>query len=612
MTILDIYYRAFKEYRKETADNTTCEKDRKAIATAGLDDDKLSATKYLCKIDEDWIVAIEEGLEYVEKACGEERQFIRQDGEVVPIEKVRKISNDSVKHLAKHSDLITRMDEDKDDIVPDALYMVEKLADYAVYENRFLYMMLCYLRNFITYRLENIEKLRRTYLGDMSINKKILTKNRTLTIEMSVKEERTDNPFPIADDKSASLLKRIDDCRQIIDALLNTDLMTQVAKSPMIKPPIVKTNVLKMNNNFKRALALYDYIAGYSGDGYTFEEVKFNYSPFEDKVADEIAECANLVAFTSYKIGNDIESHLELEYKQEENRRKVEEEKKADLRLKRLKKRATESEKTFEEYMLVLEEYCKSLEKDSQELATIHQEMEALTRQVEQLNDEKRELHRQQDELKAEIEQKELEIATLNQKYLEDMAAAKAAHERSISEMVASQEAAINAAKAQLADQMSQTLTDYETRCGELQTQVASLNAAYQQVSADCEQRLSEMQYKMQHFDELEQKYRDECEKKMNSIENSAATTISKMERQHDKEVAELQQKLSLARGELDGIRAEQGKLVPSDEYTNRERFKELESEYLAFQNFFKKQWQYTKKEIRKTILWTKQDKKKN
>ena len=105
MSLLDIYYRAFKGYRKQTADNTGCEKDRRVLAESNPDGDRLQSTKYLCKIEEDWIKAIEEGLVFVEKAVAEERQFIRTNGEVVPIEKVKKISKDSVEHLAKHSDL---------------------------------------------------------------------------------------------------------------------------------------------------------------------------------------------------------------------------------------------------------------------------------------------------------------------------------------------------------------------------------------------------------------------------------------------------------------------------------------------------------------------------
>ena len=305
MDSLDFYYRAFKDYRRETLKSNVCEKDRRAIAGANTEQDKLEATKYVVTIEEDWIKAIEDGLKFVEQAVAEERQFIRSNGEVVPIEKIRKISKDSVVHLAKHSDMITHLPEEEGDtIVPDQLYMVEKLSDYAVYENRFLYMMLCYIRNFIEYRLEKIDNLRRSYLGDMSVSKKITAKKRTLRIEMQVFEERSDNPYPIPDENCDKLVRRISDCREIINSLLNTDLMSQVAKSPMIKPPIVKTNVLKMNNNFKNALALYDYIASYKGDGFSYEEIKYNFAPYADWLAEEVAEAANHATFIAYKAGN--------------------------------------------------------------------------------------------------------------------------------------------------------------------------------------------------------------------------------------------------------------------------------------------------------------------
>lgn len=77
MNKIDIYYRAFKEYRKETIHDNVCERDREEIALNNLQDDVLEATKYLCHIDEEWVKTIEEGLEYVEKAVAEERQFIR-------------------------------------------------------------------------------------------------------------------------------------------------------------------------------------------------------------------------------------------------------------------------------------------------------------------------------------------------------------------------------------------------------------------------------------------------------------------------------------------------------------------------------------------------------
>ena len=592
MNILDIYYRAFKEYRKETVGNTLCEKDRKTLTQSNTDADKLNTTKYLCIIDNKWVKKIEEGLEFVEKAVQEERQFIRVNGEVVPIEKVKRISKDSVEHLAKHSEMITHVPEEGDDnIVPDKLYMVEKLSDYAVYENRFLFMLLSYLRDFIQYRLEKIETLRRTYISDLSVSKEIKTKKRTFTLETSIHEERLDNPYPIVDPSSAAMVKRIENCQSIVNMLLGTDLMVQVAKTPMIKPPIVKTNVLKMNNNFKKALALYDYIASYKGDGFTYEEVKTDFSPYSEKLADELAESFLLTAFTAYKVGNGIEDLLETEYKEEEKRRQAAENKKLEERLKRLKKRALESNKTLEEYMLVLEERARMLERDSEELAVVKQEVGALKHRIDVITLEKKELNRRFTELSGQIDDKDREIASLNQKYIEDTTALKNAHEHEIATVKADCERQIEEKQVEFAEQMQEVITKYESQTSELTAQKEQLEIQAREIKEREEQLESEIGRREKEIDD---KLRTDYETKAKEAKKTADAAVKE---------------LALVRGELDGMRAQQGKLTPSTEYASRERFVELQEAYVAFEKFFKAQWQVTKKEIRKQVLWAKREK---
>ncbi len=591
MNILDIYYRALKEYRKETIDNTLCEKDRKAIVQANPEGDKLNTTKYLCVIDEEWIKRTEEGLEFVEKAVREERQFIRVNGEVVPIEKVKRISKDSVEHLAKHSEMITHVPEDGGDVVPDKLYMVEKLSDYAVYENRFLYMLLCYLRDFIQYRLEKIETLRRTYISDLSVSKKIETKKRVFTLETKIYEKRLDNPYPIADAKSSSIVRRIENCQSIVNMLLDTDLMVQVAKTPMIKPPIVKTNVLKMNNNFKKALALYDYIASYKGEGFTYEEVNADFAPYSEQLADELAESFLLTAFTAYKVGNNIEDLLETAYKEEEKRRKEAENKKLEDRLKRLKKRALESNKSLEEYVLLLDERNKMLERDSEELAVVRQEIAALNYRIDVITLEKKELNRRFSELSGQIDEKDREIASLNQKYIEDTTALKNAHEQELETVRTECDGRIEAKELEFSKQLQATISEYEAKSEELNAERQRLEEEARAVKEKSDGLDGEIARREKEIDD---RLRTDYQTKAKSAKDTA-----------DKALKEL----ALVRGELDGMRVQQGKLQPSTEYASRERFVELQEAYAAFERFFKEQWKLTKKEIRKQVLWKKREK---
>ena len=631
MSNLNNYYRAFKNYRKETLDNNVCERDRIAIATSNAENDVLQATKYLCHIHEEWFKTIEEGLEFVEKAVAEERQFIRTQGEVVEIEKVKKISKDSVEHLARHSEMITHVPENPDDdLVPDKLYMVEKLSDYAVYENRFLYMMLCYLRDFINYRLEKIEKLRSSYVADLSINKEVTSKKRTLILETKIHEERQDNPFPIPDSQSADLIQRIKNCNQIVMSLLNTDLMVQVAKAPMIKPPITKTNVLKMNNNFKRSLALYDYVASYRGEGYTYEEVKIDLAPYSDKMADELAEAFNLPVFLSYKYGNDIEEYLENEYLKEERLRKEEEARKLVEQIQRLKKRALESNKTMEEYMLLLEKRNKMLERDSEELTLAKHEIEKLNAVIEQLNSEIEALNRRIEELEATIEEKIREIKYLNQKYIEDMARVKKEHELAIKLLNEAHENEINALNEaheeeieDLIDKHNEAMLDlkeqhaldrqslidkYEEQVNDLTTQLTDIKVEYDEMKEDYDNQVLVLNQKVSELNNKQRQLVKTCEDKVNEMKNECLKQIEDNDLLTNNKILEMTRIKDLAVSELDAIRIQQGKLTPSLDYTSRERFLEIEAEFEVFKKFYNEQWKLTKKQIRQEILWKKQE----
>ena len=141
----DYYYRAFIEYKKIALSDKGIQDFLRQIRTLGSNKKaRLTIEKVKCEVSEDWISEIENNLKYIEKAISQERQFIRTNGEVVLIEKTKSISKESISHLAKHASLIKEVDEETDQVKPEKIYTVEKLSDYAVYENRFLYMLLTY------------------------------------------------------------------------------------------------------------------------------------------------------------------------------------------------------------------------------------------------------------------------------------------------------------------------------------------------------------------------------------------------------------------------------------------------------------------------------------
>ena len=578
MNQLDVYYRALLNYRKLTTANHECTALRNAFAEADAEKDKIIIKRAFCTIDSDWVDAIEAGLVHVEKAIKEDRQFIRSNGEVVPIEKVRRVSKETTTHLAKHSNLITRYEEGED-IVPDKLYMIERLNDYAVYENRFLYMLLCYLRDFVTLRYNEILDLTHKYDATITLNKKISTGKQKIKYSVSMKDVRRDDPYLKDNNPARAIIDRIDLILKAILAFLSTPLMVEVSKVAMLKPPITKTNVLKMDNNFKGAVALYDFIILYNKPGYTVEHKETVLSPFVEELAEEMAEAGSLISFLAYEYGLGMKKDLKEAYLLEEERIKNEKIKERAERIEALKRRLEKTGEGLEDYVLTIEKQLRALEgafEKAEALAALNSELrENEKRLCQEIESLKADIIRMKEEFEEEKHRHFLEIEALKKAHEDEMHALIVKHEEELLRIAEERrlEAERHAEELRLAE---------EKRIEDLRLAEERHNSEIASVREKAEKEMSECRAKC---DEAVAKANGElaeskalCEKYVN--ENLELT--------EGKRIAEARVKA------LGGV---------DRDHTDRESFNELEREYIAFTRVYKEQWAKAKRAIRKKHL---------
>ncbi len=630
---LNKLYRAFIDYRKVTGPDSDLKRERKNYKSIDKEQEFFEAIKINCTIDEDWVEFIESKIEYVTKAVNEERQFIETIGEVVPIEKVKKVSKDSVKHLAKHSNLITKLPEnEEDDILPEKLYMVEKISDYTVYENRFLYMMLCYLRDFIDLRVSKIQEAISTYKSDFKMKKLVETKSRTLSFETNIFEYRKDNPYPLLNEKTKSILERINTFSHDVQALLATDLMIQVSKAPMIKPPITKTNVLKMNNNFKNAVALYEYLASYDKKGYSLEEVKIDLHPFEEPMADEIIELVSLTSFLSFKYGNNIESLLKEEYDEEERIKRLEEIKRNADQIKALKKRVTESGMGMEEYMLLLEKQNRQLEKDSADLVVAKNEILALKEQMAGMEKENRILKITIDDLKKEVEFYKEEIIRINKEHQEEIYNLNQQHLKEVTDLKEKHIKEVTNLKEEHINEISDLVEKHEAEIDEINTahhdEIVGLEDTYEKEKKDLYTDYNQHLESLTHKNEVITDENEQMRNKMIENDKFVASEVEKLAKEKDKIIAECNKAIKetieasnqevmnakalteaaieetrYANAKVNALRLICGMMTDEDDFTSREKFFELDLQRKAFNKLYKEEWKRTKQRIRKEIF---------
>lgn len=538
MNELDVYYRALLGYRKLTTESEKCTALRSAIAESNVDSDKITVKTATCTIEEDWVEAIEAGLVHVEKAIKMERQFIRSNGEVIPIEKVKHVSKESVEHLAKHSSLISRYEEG-DDIVPDKLYTVERLNDYAVYENRFLYMLLCYLRDFVTIRYNEILDLTNTYDATVSFDKKVKNARQSMTYTLSMHDVRRDDDYLKAHNPSRDVINRIDLILKTVLAFLSTPLMEEVGKVPMIKPPITKTNVLKMNNSFKGAVALYEFIVSYDKKGYSVELNEHTLAPFRDELADELAEAGSMVAFLAYEWGLGLKPELKEAYCREEERRAAEEIERRAERIASMQRRLKNGGVSIEEYVITLEKQLRALEGESKRA-------NALANDVDILKGVERSLNEKIDSMNEEIKLLNQSIIDERQRHFEEIEALKKAHEEAMHSIIAKYEAEVAEFDGRIRDYEQSCRSRIKEACDAAAAEVAEANASLTAMRSEYDGLLEE--------------------KRLLSARLKAAIGVDR-------------------------------------DLTDEASFNELEREFNAFNRVYKQQWAKTKRQIRKKYL---------
>ena len=596
MNELDVYYRALLGYKKETAESNKCAALRSAIAESSVDGDKITVKTATCTIEEDWVNAIEAGLIHIEKAIKMERQFIRSNGEVIPIEKVKHVSRESVEHLAKHSSLITKYEEGED-ITPEKLYTVERLNDYAVYENRFLYMLLCYLRDFVTLRYNEILDLTNKYDATIDFDKKVTNGRQTMTYKVSMHDVRRDDDYLKAHNPAKDIIDRIDLILKTVLAFLATPLMEEAGKAPMLKPPITKTNVLKMNNNFKGAVALYEFIVAYDKKGYNIEISEKVIAPFRDELAHEMAEAGGMIAFLAYEWGLGLKAELKEAYRREEERRAALEIEQRAERIAAMKRRLKSSGVGIEEYVITLEKQLKALEGESRRA-------EMLVAEVDRLKQVEKEQLAMISVLNTEIENLNKLIVEERQRHFEEMEALKKAHEDAMHALIMQHEQQIRDLKDLHAKEIAQINERHANEIEQLKiahkNQLDSLKEYY-------EGRIAELNEQIR---QNEERYKAN----LLEIQESASAQIRAINEAHTENIAQLNSVVNEANASVQKYKAEYDAMLEAKRITearikaicgverdhiDKLSFNELEREYNAFREVYKAQWAKAKRKIR-------------
>ena len=94
-------YKAFNAYLEKVKNNEDLSLIVDSLVSSNNFKNEITYSKNNIEINEDWIEKIEFYLPFLVNAVSQGRRFILNEGEVQDIEKVRKVSKDSIYDLSK-------------------------------------------------------------------------------------------------------------------------------------------------------------------------------------------------------------------------------------------------------------------------------------------------------------------------------------------------------------------------------------------------------------------------------------------------------------------------------------------------------------------------------
>lgn len=225
------------------------------------------------KIDYNWLNVLEDTVYNIDKIVRNPRRFIVQEEDVVIVEKTKRVSQETIKHLAQHSENIQDLDENGD-VVPKKLLNVHKEDTTDLYENRFIYTLVTRLEDFINRQLENLE-----LVSNKEIKKNVSYKaetnidNKHVNIELKMQEE----DLVILDDEN-DYKSRILACYEVISGYRTTEMIKELVGCSLVRNPIRKTNLILREPNFQKAYMLWQYL-----DEFEYKDPKVvNYEKLTD------------------------------------------------------------------------------------------------------------------------------------------------------------------------------------------------------------------------------------------------------------------------------------------------------------------------------------------
>lgn len=557
MENFDKYYRSYKYMEKLLQTDFTHNYLNQNFEDNDKGQDVLSGKVNEKVIDMEWVTAIEDTLDYMERAIDEQRRFIKENQEVYRIDKAKIINKDSVKHLSQHTNFIAKVEGDK--VTPNKVLTIEREESFEIYENRFLITLIRLANQFVNDKYRKMADAPTDTFDKVQMKRDLVLNNQKVTFNVEysneIKDARADD-LNVQDYEKLSDFDRVRRIREKLNSFLNTPMMREIANCVPVRPPILHTNLMMKNPNFKACLDLYNYLNAYKKPGYEIVGKEFS-GVMDKEVQQNLYFSLGFQHFMMSIATNPALKNLLDEKYREENERWEKEQKLPveELRRRDLEKIENVRKEELKIRLQEIREREKIIRDQKSEIAALKREVEKRDKTIESLKSSIRALEDEVKDLQNQLQTVKAELV----KALERIA--------QLEEKVAQLEARIAELEQQVA-QLQQQVAQLEEIKAQLEKRVAELEQIVEEQKAkiaELEEIVAQQKIKIAQLEALVaqlEKIKLELENRVAALEKENAeqkATIAQHEEtiaQQKSAIASLEESIATAKAEIASLTA--------------------------------------------------------
>ena len=216
-------------------------------------------------MDLSWIKEVEDCIPELEQIVNNPRRVIATTSDVVAVEKAKKTTNESVIHLASHTQFVKEVKTDGE-VVPSKILNIYNEDFYLIYENKFIATLIRRLLSFVEKRYQYIINF--APLKDSEI---LYIKNNSVIdgcdVEIETKVRFTKPSNDDYSEQSKKFLTRIEEVRKHLRFFAYGEFMRILRNERDVRNPILQTNIIRKNPLYRKCFRLWVFLEKYIKSG---------------------------------------------------------------------------------------------------------------------------------------------------------------------------------------------------------------------------------------------------------------------------------------------------------------------------------------------------------